>query len=134
MGVLALAASGCGLVNGGDGITREAVVGTVELGGKPLTSATIVFLPNNPNAPEVSSALIRDGKFSIPKENGPTAGRHEVRISAVAVGQVNHDAAPGMPSKSARETLPEKYNSASVLIAEIETGQPNEFVFRLDDK
>lgn len=121
-------------MNEGNGIAREAVSGTVAMEGKPLDSASIVFVRADPGAPEVSAGLIHNGRFSIPRASGPAAGAHKVRISHVAVGQPNPDASPGAPSKISLETLPEKYNSATILITEIRAGQPNELEFRLDAK
>lgn len=133
-GVLAVAVAGCGLADQGDGIAREAVSGTVALGGRPLDSASIVFLRADPGVPAVASGRVQNGRFSIPRADGPAVGPHKVRISHMAVGQPNPDTTPGAPSKISRETLPEKYNSATILITEIRAGQPNEFEFHLDAK
>lgn len=130
-GVLALVVivAGCGSA---DGIAREAVSGAVLMEGRPLASATIVFISTAPGSREVSSGLVQDGRFSIPRNDGPTPGPYKVRISRAIVGQANSDETRGSPSKITRETLPEKYNTATVLTAEIKAGEPNELEFNLD--
>ena len=132
-GVLAFVVAGCGLMGEGEDETHEAVSGTVTLDGKPLDGAMIVFDAVHPADPlEMSAGQIEDGRFSIPKSRGPALGLHKVRISLIAAGQANPNAAPGEPSKVARETLPEKYNTETVLTAEIRADQPNELEFSLD--
>jgi len=128
-----LAVAGCGPTDEGDGVVREAVSGTVTLGGKPLSGASIHFIPTNPNAPGESSGEIDDGKFAIPKERGPAAGTYTVKISTRQNVEVDPNQPPGPPPKAKPETIPKKYNAASTLNAEIKAGEPNELTFELDE-
>lgn len=129
-----LAIAGCGAEDEGDGLIREAVSGTVTLGGEPLDEASIHFIPTNPGAPGESSGEINGGKFSIPKERGPVAGGYTVKISSIQNVEVDPDLPPGPPPKPKPERIPKKYNAASTLNAEIKAGEPNELTFDLDAK
>jgi len=129
-----LAVAGCGAADEGDGLVREAVSGTVTLGGEPLKEASILFIPTSPGAPGESSGKIENGQFSIPKEQGPVAGPYTVKISSFHDAEVDASQAPGPPPKPKPETIPKKYNAASTLNAEIKAGQPNELTFDLDAK
>lgn len=116
-----------------DGKPREAVSGTVTLDGEPLNNASIVFIQEeDDDATDVAVARIENGRFSIPRSRGPVPGPHKVRISQVVAGQINPNAAADGPSKSAREMIPAKYNSQTVLTADIQRGPPNELVFHLE--
>lgn len=125
---LAVAAAGCGPT---DGLAREAVSGFVTLDGEPLGAASITFIRTDDGAPDVASGVIRNGRFSIPRAAGPAPGIHLVKISAIAIGQANPDETSGAPSRINRETIPEKYNSLTILNAEIRARQPNELIFNL---
>lgn len=133
-GVLAFVVAGCAFIHEDDGKPREAVSGTVTLDGQPLNGGSIVFIQADVDSTDVASAAIENGRFSIPRAVGPITGRHKIRISRVVTSPVNPNAAPGEPSKSARETLPEKYNNQTVLTAEIRHGPPNELVFHLESE
>lgn len=134
VGVLAFVIAGCAFIDEDDGKPREAVSGTVTLDGQPLNGGSIVFIPADVDTTDVSSAAIENGRFSIPRSEGPVTGRHKIRISRVVTSPVNPDAAPGEPSKTAQETIPEKYNNQTVLITEIRHGPPNELVFHLESE
>ena len=132
--VALFAITGCGAADEGDGLAREAVSGTVTLGGKPLDGASIHFLPTSPGTPGGSSGEIKDGKFSIPKERGPVAGAYTVKISSIQEAEADPNQAPGPQPKPKPDPIPKKYNVASTLNAEIKAGQPNELTFDLDAK
>ena len=129
-----LAVAGCGAEDEGDGVVREAVSGTVTLGGEPLDGASIHFIPTDPNSPGEASGEINNGQFSIPKERGPAAGAYTVKISSRQSVEVDPSQPPGPPPKPKPERIPKKYNAASTLNAEIQAGQPNELTFDLDAK
>lgn len=126
--------AGCGGGDEGDGLAREAVSGTVTLGGEPLDGASIHLFPNDPGSAGEASAVIENGKFTIPKERGPIAGAYTVKISTVQNVEVDPGAMPGDAPKRKPERIPKKYNAATTLNAEIKAGQPNELTFDLDAK
>src|SRR5438128_1674635 len=77
---IGLASVGCG---SDDGLPRQAVTGSVSLGGKPLASGTINFMPADPTG-EVTpvAAIISDGVYSISRADGPIPGAYRVSISS----------------------------------------------------
>jgi len=126
---------GCG---GGtaDGFDRQSVSGEVVFAGKPLPHGYIQFQPTSENG-VAAGGSITDGKFSIPKPEGPVAGDYKVLISSseAATGDAGGDLpAPGAPTKPKPEPIPAKYNSASTLTQKIESGGENKFTFTLDAK
>src|SRR5689334_14633291 len=54
----------------GDGLPRQAVSGSVTLKGQPLPQGTIQFLPATDKQPTAGAVEIKDGKYSLPKEQG----------------------------------------------------------------
>lgn len=74
--------SGCG--GGGDGLERVAVNGAVTLNGEPVPNGVIRFAPSAGTTGPMASAMITDGQYQIPREQGPVAGSYEVRIHAYA--------------------------------------------------
>ena len=117
-----------------DGIEREALSGTVTLGGVPLENASIQFVPKNANAGGGTSAEVKGGKFKIPKERGAAVGGYMVLISSATTEDGSTGEAPGIPPKTKPDPIPKKYNVNSTLSAEVKSGTPNEFKFDLDAK
>jgi len=128
---LALLAAGCG----GDKLNRQAVSGTVTYKGKPIVRGTVTFAPADKGGPTQVTATVEDGKFSLPKEAGPSPGKYKVRFEAFEQLQYG-PATPGDPAPPAKkldqEPLPAKYGAESKVEAEVKAGGPNEFEFKLD--
>src|SRR4051794_16986957 len=59
---------------------RFEVNGNVTLKGKPVDEAIIDFMPVSTSGGIKQGALIRDGKYSIPKEQGLPPGEYKVTI------------------------------------------------------
>lgn len=131
--VLLTAATGCS-GESGDGIAREPMSGKVTFGGAALNNASIQFIPADPKAGTGTSAEIRAGEFTIPKERGAAPGGYKVMISSVVADEGSADQAPGAPSKPKPDPIPKKYNVNSLLNAEVRAGAPNDFTFSLDTK
>jgi hypothetical protein len=135
--VLALAClTGC---SSGDGLPREAVSGKVTLDGKPLASGSIRFSPvggGDAKNPALSGgATIMDGAYDIPRESGLTPNKYSVAITSAEGGAAAAaNEPPGPAQKPAKEAIPEKYNKASVLDAEVTPGGANTFNFDLSSK
>jgi hypothetical protein len=124
--------AGCGE---SDKLPREPISGSVTVEGKPLKSGLITFIPNESNTPTQGGALILEGKYSVPKNQGLVPGKYRIIITspddkpAEIVDKANN--APGMPPLPAKEVIPKQYNSESLLSAEVTAGGKNVFEFNL---
>jgi hypothetical protein len=61
------------------------VRGKVAYQGAPVQRGLITFRPANGAKGPAAGAAIVDGKFLIPADKGPVAGRHEVQVKVVNV-------------------------------------------------
>jgi len=137
--VLAMSAvallAGCG--EGGGGLPREAVSGTVTFKGEPLKAGSIQFLPTSPREVTAGGAIIVDGKYSIGKSEGLVPGKYQVLISGAQAAPASAKSElPGAspPLPPAKEPIPAKYNSKSELSADVKNGGRNTLAFDLQDK
>jgi hypothetical protein len=123
-----------------DTLPREAISGTVTLDGQPLKEGVIQFMPSvtTTNQAVVAGGPIRDGKFEVSRDQGPTPGGYSVTILSgdVGGGALPPGTAPGegVANKPAREKIPAKYNAQTILTAEVKKGGPNTFQFDLKTK
>jgi hypothetical protein len=128
---------GCGE---SDALPREAISGTVTLDGQPLKEGIIQFMPAVSATGEgtVAGGPIREGKFEIARNEGPTPGSYSVTILSGGTGAdpLPAGTAPGegTPNKPAKERIPAKYNAQTTLTAEVKKGDPNKFEFALTTK
>jgi hypothetical protein len=120
---------GCG---SGDGLNRQALSGTVTLDGQPLAGGAILFEPATNESGTAVGAMIRQGTFKIPRNEGPVSGPYRVRIyssSAVqappTLGQTERTPRPMV------ERLPPRYNTKTELNADIIAGRINHHRFDL---
>jgi hypothetical protein len=127
---LSIACAGCG---GGDELPRQAVSGTVTLDGQPLAQGVIQFRPSSSQEPVPAGAEIKDGTFTIPRDQGPTPGNYRVFINSsgetkpLTPAETSGEKMPGiMP-----DLIPAKYNSKSTLTAKVEADKTNTFDFPL---
>jgi len=123
---------GCGA--GKDPHGREPLDGTVTFQGKPLNTGTIEFLPPEPGKGAGTRALIQDGKYQIPAEQGLTPGTYRVLISSA---ESNSSAEPvGPPGMKmpplGKERIPAKYNRDSRETVEVKAASPNTFNFAIE--
>jgi hypothetical protein len=131
---LLIGLAGCGGET--DQLPREAISGSVTFDGQPLKNGYIQFLPDAASDDATfAGGPIREGKFDIPREQGPTPGRYSVTV-------ISGEAAPSEASAaelpgagfSKKEKIPAKYNSRTTLTAEVKKGGPNQFEFPLKTK
>jgi hypothetical protein len=132
-----LGLAGCG--EEAVGRPREAISGTVTLDGRPLPDGMIQLIPTSAREGTVGGAAVKDGKFSIKRQEGLAPGEYRVVINSrgESGGAATHpDEAPGLvePSDTPRDLIPARYNTDSILKAEIKTGAPNTFDFPLKSK
>lgn len=114
---------------------RVAVHGRVLLDGKPLAQGTIAFVPAGTNRGPKAGGSIQAGRYRIGRVRGPLPGRLrvEIRSNGAADGFAN----PRLPTTTAqvespaRELIPARYNSASVLAVTAKLDTDNQFDFEL---
>lgn len=127
--LVAAALAGCAA---GDGLDRRPIAGVVTLDGRPLAAGSILFEPADAESGTVVGASIRDGRFDVPRRDGPVPGRYAVRIYSASAEQ-----APPRAGESPRkprpmvEAIPARYNTQSTLTAEVGPGESAAFRFDL---
>lgn len=121
--------SGC---NNSNPAHRIGTTGTVRVNNEPLASGMIEFFPSEESGQRGTSsgAEIKEGKFSIDAEDGPSAGPYLIRVRAYhPTGQkVNAKNDPSEPDHWVDEIaqyLPERYNVKTVLKHDFQPGVPN---------
>jgi hypothetical protein len=127
---LCVAIGGCG---GGatDDRPRREVSGTVTLDGQPLARGTIQFQPTSPNEGVAAAGEIKEGKFAIPRDQGPVPGDYIVSISSVGSSAPPPPGPPGAPTPPPPDAIPARYNAESTLSAKVEADGPNTFEFSM---
>jgi hypothetical protein len=127
--ILLLLAGGCGDNAGG----RQEISGTVTLKGQPVDEGFIEFHPlDKPSDPDQlvtkSGALIKDGKYFIPKAQGLVPGKYRVVISS---GDKNapltEPGSPGPKNIFSKERIPADYNQKTKQVVEVKKEGPNQF-------
>ncbi len=123
--VLAVGSAGC---NGGDGLPRQPISGSVTLDGRRLEHGVISFYPSARlvNGTMVSGAsTIDDGRFSISRDAGLTPGKYKVAVNSAdfIAKRRQRDANPDDVGDAPKDKVPTKYNSDTVLEIEIEDHQ-----------
>ncbi len=135
LAVVMAATPGCG--GSADELPREPVSGTVTLDGQPLEAGAIQFFPA-PKAGGVAvsgGSPVEGGAFAITREYGLVPGSYKVAINA-AEPESRDKRAKGHTRKGApvKDVVPAKYNSETILTAEIEKGGSNRLKFELLSK
>jgi hypothetical protein len=108
---------------------RYGVSGQVHWQGKLLDQGAITFLGENP-ALGTGGAMIQDGQYRIPAEQGLLAGRYKVMITSGDAKNrvVDPDSPPGyLPVL--KDRIQPKYNAQTVLTAEVKAEGNNAFNF-----
>jgi hypothetical protein len=111
----------------------------VTLDGRPLPKGRINFIPPGALAggkQTPGSAVINNGRFSIPRSKGliPDKYRVEVYSTMVAGGQTNAKGESSKHEASSEATIPAKYNAESELMVEIKDVNVKEVRIELDSK
>lgn len=124
----AAALGGCGH----SGPERFEVQGLVNYAGKPVEVGTIALVPIDDTAGPLCGGNLAGGKFHIPREGGPVAGRYRVELSALEKTGRQRTNMGGEPFDERINVLPPKYHGPkSELTLEIPAAQPNLLVFDL---
>ena len=132
--VVVLLAGGCGDRTGG----RLGISGTVTLGGKLLAEGVIEFHPLGESPPgqvvTKSGAVIKDGKYVIPRAKGLVPGRYKVVITAGDQKVPEPGGEPPGPTGknlTSRERIPPDYNVRSGQVIEVRKEGPNVFDYAI---
>jgi len=119
--------SGCG----GSANGYQAVSGAVTFQGKPVQDGAIQFCTDGAQRVVCGGAMIRDGKYQLPREHGLKPGSYLVKISS-AQRIANPDKAQAeMNPFRTRELIPAKFNTNSELKIEVRADEPAQFNFDL---
>jgi hypothetical protein len=125
---LLLVLAGCGPDDG-----RLSVSGKITFQGEPLGHGAIEFLYTGDRRGAASGAMIKDGKYVVPKEHGLQPGVYRVVITSPPTSEVSK-AAPGMGTPRTGpppDRIPVSFNTESEVTIEVKPGQPNTFDFTI---
>lgn len=111
---------------------RYRVAGRVTWQSRPLDQGAITFLGQDP-ALGIGGAMITDGQYSIPAEQGLLPGRYKVMITSSDPKNrvVDPDSPPGyLPVP--KDRIQPKYNAQTTLTAEVKAEEHNVFNFEVN--
>jgi hypothetical protein len=129
MAITCLLLLGCG--SGGD-MPTAPVKGKVTYNNQPLTSGTVMFVPEQ--GPAATGEIRSDGTYSLAtygRNDGAVLGTHKVTITAI---EDMRDLLPEAQNPTPPPLVPDKYLSheTSGLVVEVKSGG-NEHDFDLTD-
>lgn len=133
--ILALTLIGCSRSK--DDLPREPVAGTVTMDGQPLPEAVIQFYPTGDATTTGANAQVKNGEFSIPREDGLVPGNYKVSISHAELQATTFKGKKVDSPRSKRlgpELIPAEYNTKSTLTAEIKRGGTRDLKYDLTSK
>jgi len=112
---------------------RRAVSGSITLKGSPVNSGTITFsLPESPAIP-AATALVANGNYAIPADQGLMPGKYQVRISAPeAFDLTPEEYSAGKKIPPPVERIPAKYNTQTEQMVEVKTTGTNKFDYQIE--
>ena len=76
-----------GCSSGGSAWDRVAVSGTVNYAGRPVPDGSITLRPASASGGPTAGATIRDGRFEISENLGPTTGEYQAKLVIVVPDQ-----------------------------------------------
>lgn len=126
--VAALLFAGCS----GAGPQRAEVSGTVKINGQAVPEGAINFFPDKGTKGPEAGAAIKDGKFHIPRDQGPIVGTNRIVLRAFQkTGRKIQDptAPPGTLTDEIANIFPPDVADNSTLFREV---QPSDNVFDFD--
>jgi hypothetical protein len=123
----------CIALQAGCNPTPVSVRGRIDLDGKPLSEAVILFVPKEAGRKKTGGEIV-DGAYELPAVTGLLPGTYRVEIvdNPPLDSPEAHRRAPGTPSK--RRRFPAGYSDDSPLAIELVEGGSTEFNFSLKDR
>lgn len=109
----------------GDGLPREPISGAVTWKGKPLSKGTIQLIPTSQAEVPPIVAAIEEGRFTVPKEQGPIPGNYTIVITESTGVAPSPDQMPGESTPPPPQTIPAQYNTKTKLKFEVKAGEAN---------
>lgn len=112
------------------GPPRAEIAGSVTVGGAPLKSGRILFLPQAPTEGPATSARIIDGQYKLPDDEGPIVGHNRVEVEADLPLRfaIDDEAAFAKTNgKLPRQPIPARFNRQSALSLDVKSGEENRF-------
>lgn len=128
--LISLLPVGCGP----SGPPRAEVSGVVTFNGQPVGEGSINFFPADGNTGPEAGGAIRDGKYHIPRAQGPVLGKNRVELrSFQKSGRRIQDptAPPGTMTEEIINVFPAEFNLDSKLVRDIQPGK-NDLPFELE--
>jgi hypothetical protein len=120
---------GCLLLSGcGKESDLLGVSGEVTLDGQALDTGSITLSSLGSGKKIATGAMIRDGKFDVPRDKGLPPGSYHVDISAA---DTKGPKVMVQGSAVARERIPAEYNTNSKQTIDVAKGGDNHFVFKI---
>lgn len=129
--LLAASLAGCG------GSQSVGVAGTVTLDGQPLPEGLISFEPISKSAGQRRDAMIENGDFALPANEGVLPGMEfKVEIKSFRkTGRKYLNADMGASHDEVEQIIPAEYNTASTLQIEVAAeSERNRFQFELSSQ
>lgn len=127
-GWLLVGFAGC---KGSDAPDRYPVTGTASFQDQPIEKGTILLLPEDGNGRPDGGDIV-NGEFQLQS----TPGKKRVEIRANVEVETPEDqkqpAQLQMETRTYKEIIPPRYNSASELTAEVEAKDQNRLEFKLE--
>ena len=114
----------CGLI-GCSGDDRAEVSGAVSLNGQAIEEGSISFIPIDGNLGPQVGAVIRAGRFHIPRSLGVMVGKNRVELRAFRMSgrKVQDPTAPtGTLAEERVPAFPPEFNERSTLIRDVNKG------------
>ncbi len=126
-----------GLTGCEDSTGRLAVSGEITLDGAPLESGSILFTSIGAEQLISSGAMIQEGAYYVPQEQGLLPGTYQVEISSPDQSAPMTTAAVGPDQQGipiARDRIPDEYNVNSDKRVEVTRDGDNTFDFDIVSK
>lgn len=130
----AMMAVGCGR----HASDRYALAGSITLDQEPVNGGNIQFEPLGANKTSATGTLVRQGRYTVPRQTGLMPGKYRVRIycaEKIDPKLVSNQTPKLRPTWNevphARELVPAKYNTESELVVEVRPNDTNWFDFSL---
>jgi hypothetical protein len=112
------------------GPPRGTVHGKITLDGKPIATGMINFKPMGPAAGPTCGLPLKDGQYASDAK-GPIVGKNRIEIRARSQTPTQPQNPDGDWKSNYIEAIPARYNSQSVLEADVRPGD-NTFDFELN--
>lgn len=117
--------AGCGEA----GPQRAAVEGRIVIGGQPIKSGRILFLPLPPTEGPATSVAVVDGAYRAERSAGPLIGHHRVEVEGALDLGFPIDDEQAFAARAAmplvRQPVPPEFNLQSQITTEIRASELN---------